>query len=161
MSHIGDRLEAHWKTQGIKPPAGVSEGRLREFENRFSITLPPDLRGYFLRVNGMGSRSESDDDWFSFWPIEDVVRASEEYEDQFIEDQASYFVFADHSICLPAYAIRLASSESFLHPVIAIYSDQREYRTSIVARSFSEFVERYLSDPESRMDLSMGIFEID
>jgi hypothetical protein len=157
MSLIGARLEAHWRAQGIEPPPGVGEARLREFESLFSISLPPDMRGYFLRVNGMGSSSGLDHDLFNFWPLDEVVPACDHYPDQFIEDQASYFVFADHSIALPDYAIRLTASEASLHPVVAIYSDQRKYSTSMVARSFSEFVERYLSDEMSRDDLSMGM----
>ena len=156
MTDIGDRLEAYWKTQSIEPPVGVSEDRLRQFENRFSMNLLLDIRNYFLRINGMGSRNEVDDDFFSFGPSEDVVPASEISEEEFIEDRSSNFVFADHSIELFSFAIHLGSSESFFHPVIAIHSDPGEYRTSMVARSFSEFVERYLFDENSRIDLSAG-----
>jgi hypothetical protein len=120
------------------------------------VTLPADMRGYLLHIDGMGSRDESDHDWFSFWALGEIVRASDEHEDQFIEDQSSYFLFADHSICLPAYAIRMTTSGTGPHPVIAIYSDRREYSTSCVARSFSEFVERYLANETSRSDLSVG-----
>ena len=100
----------------------------------------------FSTLTGWGSRNESDQDWFSFWPLGDIVRASDEYRDQFIEDQSSYFVFADHSICLPAYAIQLSHRETGpAIEVIAIWSDLRQYRTAIVARSFRLFVDRYLA----------------
>jgi len=158
MSTIGERLRAHWLAQGITPPPGVAEDRLREFETRFGVSLPLDLRGYFLEIDGMGSRDESnDDDWFSFWRLAEVKQCSDMYTDRFIEDQSAYFVFADHSICLPAYAIRLTPSGTDSRQVIAIESDQREYSTSVVALSFSEFVERYLADETSRFDLSLGV----
>ncbi|MFI5460245.1 MAG: SMI1/KNR4 family protein [Isosphaerales bacterium] len=158
MSTIGERLRAHWLTQGIKPAPGVAEDRLREFETRFGVSLPFDFRTYFLEIDGMGSRDESDDDWFSFWPLKEVVQCSDEYPEpfRFIEEQSAYFVFADHSICLPAYAIRLTPSGTDSHKVIAIESDSREYSTSVVALSFSEFVERYLTDETSRFCLSLG-----
>jgi hypothetical protein len=54
MSTIGERLRAHWLAQGIKPPPGVAEERLRDFETRFGVALPTDMRDYFLEVDGMG-----------------------------------------------------------------------------------------------------------
>lgn len=157
MSPIGERLTSYWSAHGLKPPPSVPKERLREFEGRFGVTLPVDMGSYFLRVDGMGSRDVSDDDWFSFWSLEEIVQASDEYLDQFIEEQSSYFVFADHSICLPAYAIRLTPDGTGPHRVIAIYSDRREYSISVVAHSFSEFAERYLADENSRSDLSAGV----
>ncbi len=145
MSTNVERLRAHWVAQGINPPLGVTEDRLKEFESRFAVSLPPDLRGYFLEINGMGSRDQLDNDVFCFWPLEEVTNCNDEFLDRFMEDQSAYFVFADHSICLPAFAIRLNSSGTGSHPVIAIYSDNREYSTSPIALSFSEFVELYLA----------------
>ena len=157
MSPIVERLRVHWSAQGVVTPPGVPEERLREFERRHGVTLPADLRGYLTGVDGMGTRGESDGDWFSFWPLAEIVPASDEYEDPFIDGQASYFVFADHSICLPAYAIRLTPSEAGPHTVIAIYSDNRQYSTEVVARSFAEFIERYLACEKSRQDFGAGI----
>src|SRR5215204_2487527 len=110
MDTIAEKLRAHWAAHGVEAPAGVSEDRLKGFEDRHGVTLPADLRDYFLQVDGMGSRSEFDDDFFSLWPLGEVVRASDEFDDPFIDDQPSYFLFADHSIRLPAYAIRLDRS---------------------------------------------------
>ena len=93
---------------------------------------------------------------FRFWPIsefESVGRLELP-----IEDRASYFVFADHSIWLPAYAIRLVPARDAGHPVIAIESDvSGGYSASLVAHSFSEFVDRYLTDSASRDRLSWGM----
>jgi SMI1 / KNR4 family (SUKH-1) len=157
VSSIGERLRAHWSAHGVNPPPGVSEERLRGFEDRFGVALPADLRGYLIQVDGTGSRSESDSDWFSFWPLGDIVRASDEYQDQFIEDQSSYFIFADHSICLPAYAIQLSRSDTDPNRVIAIWADLRQYSTANVAWSFSEFLDRYLADESSRLYLGAGV----
>jgi hypothetical protein len=75
-----------------------------------------------------------------------------------VDDLSSFFIFADHSICLPAYAIRLTASRTASHRVIAIESDQSGgYSASVVARSFSEFVDRYLTDETSRNNLSLGM----
>ncbi len=75
-----------------------------------------------------------------------------------LEDRSSYFVIADHSIWLPAFAIRLTPSAIGPHPVIAIETDEKGgYGSTVVAGSFTEFVERYLTDETSRDDLSLGM----
>lgn len=156
MSQLGERLQAYWNAQDIPKAPGVGEDRLREFEIRFGVTLPPDLRDYFLKVDGMGTYEGFDDDLFVFWPFDRVCRVSDDYADEFMEEQESYFLFADHSIYLPAFAIRLAPLAALPNTVVAIIGDRREYHTSIVARSFTEFVERYLGNETSRYDLSIG-----
>jgi hypothetical protein len=162
MSGIGERLKAHWLAQGLQLPPGVLEVHLQQFEKHFGVTLPYDIRDYFLDVNGMGGlltyddRLNWDDDLFRFWPLQELLRMSDEepYKDLQVADLSSYFIFADHSVVLPAYAIRLDSARTGAHPVIAC--EGRGHETSIVALSFSEFAERYLEGEESRMDLSYG-----
>jgi hypothetical protein len=162
MSRIGERLKAHWLAQGLQLPPGVLEVHLQQFEMHFGVTLPDDMREYFLDVNGMGGvlthddRLNWDDDLFRFWPLQEVQRMSDSqrYEDLKIADRFSYFIFADHSVVLPAYAIRLDSVRTGAHTVIAYEGGQHE--ASIVALSFSEFAERYLNGEDSRTDLSYG-----
>lgn len=149
------RLVSYWKAQGLELPGGVTEEQLRAFEAQFGVILPPDLCDYFSHVDGMGSRGMSDDDWFSFWPLAEVLRASDDSE-PFIEDQSSYYLFADHSLCLPTYAIRLNPSGTGPNPVIAIFWHNGVYTSGVVARSFSQFVEKYLGDDDSRVALRVG-----
>jgi hypothetical protein len=164
MATISERLRAHWSAQDIEPSAGVLEVHLQQFELYFGVAIPDDMRDYFLHVNGMGGLFTLDNnlffgdkDFFRFWPLQEVVRMSDAYEDLPIEDPSSFFIFADHSICLPAYAIRLTASRTTGHEVIAIESNRRDgYSVSVVAYSFSEFVERYLTDETSRCRLSLG-----
>jgi hypothetical protein len=156
MCTIGERLRAHWLAQSIITPPGVAEDRLTEFETRFCVALPADMRDYFLHVDGMWEPFQWDDDLFNFRPLSEVESISNL--EIVLEDQSSYFVFADHSIWLPAYAIRLTPSRTGSHHVIAVASVQRGgYAASVVAHSFSEFVERYLTDETSRDDLSLGM----
>ena len=75
MSRIGLRLEAHWKARGMEPAPGVGEAAVRAFVERLGILLPAEMRDYFLWVDGMGDRGESDDDWFCFWALGEVDRA--------------------------------------------------------------------------------------
>jgi cell wall assembly regulator SMI1 len=156
MSTIGKRLHTHWLAQGIELPPGVTEDRLNEFETHFGVTLPADLREYFLHVDGMGEPFKWDTDLFNFRPLSEVESISDL--EIVLEDRSSYFVIADHSIWLPAFAIRLKPSATGTHPVVAIQSDEKGgYGSTVVAGSFTEFAERYLSDETSRNDLSTGI----
>jgi cell wall assembly regulator SMI1 len=156
MSTIGERLRAHWLAQGIDAPPGATEDRMKESETRFGVTLPWDLREYFLSVDGMGEPFQWDDDLFNFRPRGEVEPTGEISVS--LKDGRSYFVFADHSIWLPAYAIRLTQSATDSHYVIAIESDPTTgYASSLVALSFSGFAERYLSGAESRDRLSLGM----
>ncbi len=103
----------------------------------------------------MGEPFKWDTDLFNFRPLSEVESISDL--EIMLEDKSSYFVIADHSIWLPAFAIRLTPSGTGPHPVIAIESDQKGgYGLSVVAHSFSEFAERYLTDDQSRDDLSYG-----
>jgi hypothetical protein len=160
MSAIAEGLRLHWLAQGIILPPGVTEDRLREFETRLGVALPTDLREYFLKVDGMGEPFQWDDDLFNFRPLHAVESISDLEMAFGLEDRSWYFIFADHSILLPAYAIRLAPSRVDSHPVIAIEFEpgSREYEVvEVVARSFSQFVERYLGDWKSRNRLSLSM----
>jgi hypothetical protein len=149
---LGGRLRAHWLERDIIPPGGVSQGRLREFESRYGVRLPPDLRDYYLTVDGMGTRNRMDEDLFTFWPLDDVAPASSELGDDVMDDASSFFVFADYSICVSCFAIRLSSSGTD-EPVVSIWSDIKQY---VAATSFADFVERYLGSERSRLDLLFG-----
>jgi SMI1 / KNR4 family (SUKH-1) len=158
MDGIGERLKAHWLAQDLQMRPGVLEVRLQQFEAHFAVTLPNDMRDYFLHVNGR--ELTDNDDLFRFWPIEEVspMTGDRVYEDVQIAQESSFFIFADYCIFLPAYAIRLESGRTRDHPVIAFSWDDCEKRhdVSIVAVSFSEFAEMYLKDEDSRMDLAFG-----
>jgi hypothetical protein len=122
----------------MTPPPGVTEDRLTEFETCFGVALPADMREYFLHVDGMGEHFKWDDDLFNFRSLNDLELVNTPASN--VADVASYFVFADHSIWLPAYAIRLTGAAAGPHPVIAIETDGMISSAPIVAQSFSEFV---------------------
>lgn len=163
MSSLGEALKLYWSARGLRFCPGVPEGLLREFEARHGVWLPADLRGYFAVVNGMDAWGDAnpfgwDDHLFRFWPLSEVERASDNYHpDRFLEDQGSFFLFADHSIGLPSYAIRLTPEDKGGNAVLAISRAGGTYDTTVVAGSFGGFVKRYLADEHSRMDLGAGL----
>ena len=129
---------------------------MQNFESRYGVQLPPDLREYFAVVDGEDG-TFSFDDKFLFWPLAEVERASDWYRDQFMKDQASFFVFADFLLLSRTYAIQLIPQGGQKSLVIGISSFDRKYEVKIMADSFSEFAERYLADDMSRLDLGSGL----
>lgn len=50
---IGTSLKDHWLSQSLEVNPGVSREELTAFESKYQVSLPSDLRDYFLTVNGM------------------------------------------------------------------------------------------------------------
>jgi hypothetical protein len=135
-------------SQGIEINPGVSNEELTAFESKYHVSLPSDLRDYFLSVNGM-AEGVSDDALIRFWSLNEVKPIPEEapdYDDPaYIQDAQSLFFFADYCIWSHAYAIRLSSSSEASNPVIVIGDE----KPTLMFDSFSELVSSYLSDPDS------------
>jgi cell wall assembly regulator SMI1 len=159
MGQLGEALKVYWSAHGLRfgPPA--QEETIAAFECRHSVRLPPDIREYFSTVDGMDSVHEEnrfglDKDHFRFWPLREVERVTEYYSrTRSLKDASSFFVFADHLIDAPSFAIRLTPEPSGGNPVIMILSDRGRPKAMKVADSFSEFVGKYLGDEESRFAL--------
>jgi hypothetical protein len=143
------RLTARWKSHGIECPAGVSPAIVAAFEGRHHVVLPPDMREYFLAVDGMGEKGTCDDDLFSFWPLQDLISIAEDLPDRCSKfaESPNYFMFADHSIALPTYAIRLSSDPDVANPVASVFADFGAFEVEVVFDSFTDFVNHYLDDP--------------
>jgi len=143
------RLTAHWASHGIELPRGATEQQIRQFEAKHNVVLPTDMRSYFQAVNGMGERGVVDDDMFGFWRIQDLISVADELPDRTDDypDTRRYFMFADHSISLPTYAIRLSSNANDNTPVASVFSDFGAFGISDLFPSFTEFVSSYLTDP--------------
>ncbi|MCA9170825.1 MAG: SMI1/KNR4 family protein, partial [Planctomycetales bacterium] len=113
------RLIEHWRLQGIECPVGATESAIRQFEASRGLKLPADMRGYFLAVNGMGERGTYDGNFFSFWQLSDLISVADDLPGRSTcePDAVRYIMFADHSVDLPTYAIRLSHRDSVETPV--------------------------------------------
>ena len=143
---IGTRLKNHWLSQGIEVNPGVAKEELTAFEFKYQVSLPADLRDYFLTVDGM-AQGFTDNALIRFWSLNEVKPIPEEAVDyshpSYIEEAESLFLFADYCIWSHAYAIRLSSTEAS-NPIIIIGD---ETPTTIFG-SFSELVSSYLTDAD-------------
>lgn len=106
LTTVLQTLRAQWLTAigPLRPPAGLSA--IVEFEARYSLTLPPDVREYFLVVDGMDIGTW-DGNEIRFWPLTEIRPACDELPEIARHAYGDYFIFADYSICAHMYAVNL------------------------------------------------------
>src|SRR6266581_8352384 len=149
MKTSSSKLISHWRSQNLRIALGNPEGKVREFESRNGVILPPDFREYFLSVDGMAQVGGHDCDptGFAFWPLARVISVVRECAEHSLPlrefpDPDKHFVFADYLQWSWAYAIRLSEHVSDANQGIHVAS----LRPKVVANSFTEFVDLYLRD---------------
>jgi hypothetical protein len=149
MNAITEQLINHWHANKIVVVGGNTEADIEDFESRYKVILPSDMRDYFLHVDGMSQYfpNSQDKQGFSFWSLHNVKTVLEETSklvglsyDSF--EIGSLFIFADYLDWSWAYAIRLSANGLAETPVFLI---GKEIPIK-VADSFSEFVHLYLAD---------------
>jgi hypothetical protein len=72
---LGGALNKCWTRQGVKPSPGILEAEIAQFEAKYNVRLPGDLREYFATVNGFQSSEHwtTDENCISFWGLDEVV----------------------------------------------------------------------------------------
>jgi hypothetical protein len=137
------RLRDYWAAQDVGSGVPVSEIELVAHERRYGVGLPSDLRAYFLEINGMARHEERGLDWdedlIRFYPLFEFRPLDEEWPDTAVSGPRELFVFADCSIWVWGYVIRLSGETA---GEVYIVGGDEPVR---VACSFSEFLERYLA----------------
>jgi SMI1 / KNR4 family (SUKH-1) len=146
------RLKSIWEEKKIRSEWTVSESDILKFETDRNVKLPEDFRSYFKLINGMDE--EVDNDFFEFYSlnkVDDVVNLLGNYGTPRhgesivrIRNPKNCFVFADYSINLIAYAIRLNDVDSKRNEIYAICGDVYK----IIAESFLDFISLYLDDSD-------------
>ncbi len=147
FSSVGEALRTHWALLKVEMNAGLPESAIREFEANYGVVLPADMRDYFLCVNGM-PRDAVDTEMIRFWMLEEVKPlpqgAPAFANSDYIKSPESLFLFADYSIWAHAYAIRLTKLNQERNAVFIIGPESPH----LLCNSFSEFVDRYLTNKD-------------
>ena len=131
---------------GLRAPAAVAREAVESFESRYAIRIPEDFRLYLLEV--APAEDLWDDAHTIWWPPSRVRNIPDEYEHP-IENAAiaaeadAYLFFADYMIWCWAWAV--CCSDGPNRGKVACIADPEGF----VADSFTQFVERYLRDPEA------------
>ncbi|KQM63332.1 hypothetical protein ASE75_12790 [Sphingomonas sp. Leaf17] len=138
------KLEAWWAQTGANiktrpTPPGV----INSIARRYDLILPQDFHSYLT----MGSpvADNWDDEMGNWWPVDRIKNISDEYEHtlpSFIPNKGKRFLFfLDHCIWCWAWAISCEQGATF--GKVALIGGENE---RFVADTFSEFVERYISN---------------
>ena len=146
---LASQLISKWMDEGIDIRSGVTSEAIQAFENRHNVILPVDFRNYFAVVDGMGERHTCDSGFFGFWRFQDLVSIADDLPDraESFGQSHCYFMFADHSISLPTFAIRLSDDRAAPTPVAGIFSDFGALDVENFFDSFTDFVNAYLQSP--------------
>jgi hypothetical protein len=136
------QLERHWSQQGHSHGPPVTLAQLDEFERRYGVKLPLDMRAYFTALNGseLGSDGPMDSQLISFWHLSEIRPLTDERPAALSPPGKSCFVFADYSIGVHDYVIGLAADARTPSSVMVAYDDV----VIEVAASFTTFLQRYL-----------------
>lgn len=151
---IGQRLRQFIELNGTACEKGVSHDRVTDFERQHNIRMPDDMQSYFVEANGTGGDYAFG--LLRLWGLDEIQTVSElmsaasknmaviqaTYEEP-VENGDFLFVFADFLHESQLYAIHLSSRDE---PNRVMLLDGSE--PTIVADSFLQFVELYLSTPE-------------
>jgi hypothetical protein len=162
--HVEPQLQLirdRWRALGVTVRDGASAACIADFESRYRIQMPFALRQFYELMDGM-EVGETDEELNSFWPLHDVGTVPEKLSDfrgtpdyggieHILPEAASYFVFADHSIWLQVYAVRL-STHGDRDDVYAICGKLFER----IAPSFADFLGQYAKDPKAVMYPTYG-----
>jgi hypothetical protein len=143
---IIEQLKKHWERQRIKIGKGESELEISNFEKKYNVLLPEDLRYYFRTLNGMDCSDNwiSDDELITFWPLNEVKPFNELFSNSISLDPTSLYVIADYSINAGIYLIHLSSILNSVNPVYVLFGDIVK-----VSDSFQLFIERYIKGDTS------------
>ena len=129
-----------WQNEDIPILKGVDDLTIQEFESKYDVKLPEDLREYFSTVNGMGDHY--DEEWFQIRPVKEY---SSGFADKFPQS-ATCFLFFDHSVDLVNYGIALNNSAAAPTPIFRVF-DHQDPGFDYHCKSFTEFAALYVNDP--------------
>ncbi len=140
------RLAQHWDDNHCAARPGVPASAITEFEQKYQVVMPADVRSYFLAMDGQCA--QMGDDLFRFWPLSEVRPASEGLSDDDPDRLAllGYFLFADYLISSWEYAVRMQGSPDAGGSVYCVAGGERDRQ---VAVSFTGFIGAYVNDPMS------------
>jgi hypothetical protein len=143
MADFLDELTAFWKRHGDAPAAKIAtSAQIEEWEQRYSVVLPADLRSYVTRVNGIfqGESLEFDHEGMSFLPLSAMCAETEWTESG---ARPNMFVFADFLIRSHWWCAALDEKP---HEHTRIFLGGCGTKNHLVASSLAEFIDLYMND---------------
>jgi hypothetical protein len=139
MSEIDDFLQFALAEANLELGTPATETEIADFESRYNIKFPADLREYFLKINGVY-------DWGGFYKIEALkdwcLLFEFKYNDPryyrgILNDADNYFRFGCYDILVWQWLIKLDDSQ--VEPSIVVTHE----KATRIAYGFSNFLRLY------------------
>jgi hypothetical protein len=145
MADIFDVLIGFWKRHGVDPAAErATAEEIEEWERRYKVVLPVDLRDYVMRINGVlrGETLEFDHEGISFLPLSAMCPETEWAGPA--GARPNMFVFADFLVRCHWWC---AAIDDRPQPHTRIFIGGGSPKTNrMVANSLAEFFDLYRND---------------
>jgi hypothetical protein len=152
---VWQAIRKRWQAAGIAPRPGATASDIDAFERRHGVCLPVEVREFYAHLDGVPPGAW-DEALLRFWPLAEVgpvpvllsgCRGIPDYGgiERSLPEAASYSVFADPSIWVHVYAVRLSADPSAPRPVVWIAGGDT---WEVLAPSFGEFLRRYAEGPQ-------------
>ncbi len=128
-----------WSAMRFAHARSADEQQITDFETKYHVRLPSDLRAYVATLNGgeSGRDGPMDTTSIAFWRLDQIEPLGSER-----GGPANLFIFADFLIDSHAYAIQLSDDANEPTPVFIDWGKRIEK----VSDSFSAFIHGYLSN---------------
>jgi hypothetical protein len=141
MADVLDQLVEYWQRRHVAPAAVIASSEdIVQWEEKFGVKLPLDLREYVTRVNGTfaGEELEFGEDMMSFLPLSAMVPEPQWSK---YHHEPGLFVIVDYLISSHWWCVRLTPDVEE-HTQVFV----RGTRLKLVASSLEEFLLAYMSD---------------
>lgn len=136
MTEIARAVLAKWMRSGAPSDIGVSDGVLDAFQRDRGVVLPPSMRALWRLSDGTAAM---DDDEIAFWPFDNIA------DDPSLAPRAhpqEHLVFADWRLQARFFVLRFDDGR------VDVLGADGTLRVHAVARSFDEFLTRYVLQPQ-------------
>ena len=142
-----ERLVETWLSRAHKPRPGASQETIRTIQAEKGVTFPDDLIAFYCAADGTDEMDP--EDYVRFWQLGEVQAALDMLPAEWLDSQPErreshdgVFVFADVLISSHEFGIRLGGERTGEVVLLALETP------IVVARSFTEFLRRYLTEPD-------------
>ncbi len=146
-------LQYRWDLPAAARYVKITDDDMLLFRSTKNLTIPADLAEYFKILNG--ADDEYDEKFFKFYSFEQFESVDTKFRNwggaaeyrnivNTLEKPETCFVFADYTLHLFSYAIRLYEDASKINEIYIICGDKHK----IIAHSFHEFITIYLADSD-------------
>jgi len=121
-------------------PSPATSAQIVATESRLGITLPADMRNFYLSMDGSGEMTDVDHGLVRFWSLAEWKRVQDEVPKTLDIHLHDAIVVADHSIWCWAYAAAFSPATD----VVRFFILEGAGGPAPIAETFTDFVELVL-----------------